>query len=157
MRKKESEIADKIIKGKGVEFFGLKESKFEQNKEDTKQKIKLIINKINPIRIFLHSVNDPHPDHKNVNRIVLETIDEMDYKGDVYSFNVWNVLSFKNTNNVKLVVNISNTFKVKSKALKCFKSQGLSLLLLIPFIYTKNFIDGFKNNMKFAEIFQKVR
>lgn len=157
MRKKESEAADKIIKGKGVRFFDLKESKFKENKEETKQRIKSTINSINPVRIFLHSVNDPHPDHNDVNKIVLETIDEMSYKGDVYSFDVWNILSFKNTNNPKLVVNISDTFKIKSKALKCFKSQGLSLLLLLPFIYTKNFVEGFKNNMRFAEVFQKVR
>ena len=157
MRKKESEAADKIIKGRGVKFFDLKETKFDQDKEETKQKVKAIINNIDPVRIFLHSANDPHPDHNNVNKIVLEAIDSMNYKGDVYSFDVWNILSFKDTNNPRLVVNISDTLKMKSKALKCFKSQGLSLLLLLPFIYTKNFIDGFKNNMRFAEVFQKVR
>lgn len=159
MRVKESQNADKIVGGKSVIFLGLTEGKFTQEtkKRDTRKKITKMIEKIKPKKIFTHSLEDPHPDHKAVHKFVTETMDKMKYSCDVYSFDIWNPIRIRKRSEPKLVVDITDTFKRKIKALKCFKSQKISLVSLLPSVYIKAITNGFNNNVKFAEVFIKER
>lgn len=160
MRVKEAKKADKFIGGKGVFFLGLKEGKIyeEFNKRKMYKKLKDIILKYNPEKIFTHSSEDFHPDHKVVSKIVTETCDKMKYAGDVYSFDVWNIFNFKRNENPRLIVDISETFKTKIKALSYFKSQNIQMKIPLTWlIYLKAFLNGIKNNVKYAEVFYKIR
>lgn len=156
LRVKEAEKADKIIGGKGVEFFDLEEGKFNKEKEKTIKKIKKIILKETPEKIFTHSINDPHPDHRAVQKQVLQSYDELKVKSEVYSFRIWNLVNIKR-NFPKFIVDITRTFKTKKKALSCFKSQKISLLGLLWNFYLLSFINGILNKGVMAEVFYRVR
>ncbi len=156
LRIKEAEKADKIIGGYGVEFFNLEEGKFNRKKEKTIKTIKTIILKETPEKIFTHSINDPHPDHRAVQKQVLNAYDELKVKSEVYSFRIWNLVNIKR-NFPKFVVDISKTFEIKKKALSCFKSQKISLLGLLWNVYLLSFLNGITNKGIMAEVFYRVR
>ncbi|MDO8740104.1 MAG: PIG-L family deacetylase [Candidatus Woesearchaeota archaeon] len=155
----EAKKADEVIGGKGVVFIGLKEGKFRLQAEEKnmKENIKKIIKKIKPSKIFTHTSDDPHKDHRETYQLVMEIADELSYKGDVYSFAIWNPLKIGKRNLPKLVVDISDTFKTKINALNCFESQKLSLLFLLWSVYLKAIVNGLKNKCRFAEVFWKER
>ncbi|NQV08776.1 PIG-L family deacetylase [Candidatus Woesearchaeota archaeon] len=159
IRVKEAKNADKIIKGNGVTFLGLTEGKFREQtkKKNLKKKVREIIEKIKPTKIFTHSKEDPHKDHYAVHDFILDTLNKMKYKCDVYSFDIWNPSRIKRRDHPKLVVDISETFRTKIKALKCFKGEKFALFWLFPTIYIKAISSGFQNHFRYAETFIKER
>jgi len=159
IRVKEAQNADKVIGGSGVVFFGLTEGKFLEEVEDKKIKdrIKELIKEKNPTKIFTHSVDDAHNDHRAVYKVVMELTDEINYKGDLLSFDIWHIVDFKKREKPKLYVDITDTFKTKLKALKCFESQKLVMLFPYINVYIKAFINGLKNDCKYAEKFYKIK
>ncbi len=158
MRVKESLRADKIMNGKRIFYLGLKEGKFNKEIEDKKIKDKImrIIKIVKPEKIFTHSRDDPHPDHRAVNSVIKELTKKIQYKGEVYAFDVWNPISIKNRNMPKLVVDISSTFHIKVKAFKEHKSQKLTMLFMMPLIYAKAMLNGLKYGFRYAEVFYKI-
>lgn len=159
IRVKESQKADEEIKGCGVSFFGLTETKFfEETKEKGfHDKIRQIILEKNPTKIFTHNADDPHADHRAVNQIVLDAIEEVKSSADVYAFDVWSPLSLAYRKNPKLVVDISKTFRIKIKALGHFESQKLAMVLLLWSVYAKAIKNGLLNGYRYAEVFYKIR
>lgn len=153
MREKESIQAARIL-GDEIHYLGLKEGKFIET--FNKDEIKKIIKKINPTKVFTHSPDDMHPDHRAVYKIIKKTLKGMNYKGDMYAFDVWNLFSFKTRDYPKLFMDISDTFKDKLKALEKHKSQILAIILLKWNIYLKAFVNGINNNCKYAELFHKI-
>ncbi|MBI2129503.1 PIG-L family deacetylase [Candidatus Woesearchaeota archaeon] len=158
-RVEEAKKADDVIGGKGVVFLGLEEGKFklEAEEKNAKENIKKMIKKLRPSKIFTHMSDDPLPDHRAAHQLVLEAVDELQYKGHVYSFAIWNILKIGRRNLPKLVVDISDTFETKINALNCFESQKLSLLFLLWSVYLKAIVNGLKNKCRFAEVFWKER
>lgn len=158
MRVSESEYADKIIKGKGITFFDLREGKFNEEAEGKEivKKLSRMIKKENPIKIFTHSMDDPLKDHRDTLHLVFEALDTVPNSVPVYTFNVWNAFNFRQ-DHPKFVVDISDTFKIKIKALKCFRSQRHTMMILLWSVYTKAFFHGLRNDVKWAEVFYRVR
>ncbi len=158
-RKKESEEAAKIIGAKKTIFFGLTEGKFVKEFEEKNilGKIEELLKKYKPSKIFTHSADDPLPDHKAMNTITLNACNDLNYNGHVYSFDVWNPVKFEERDVPKMYVDITNTFEIKLKALKAFKSQWLTKLWLMWSVYARALKNGLKNNCKFAEVFYKIR
>ena len=158
-RVKEAIDVDKYLGGHGVTFLGLEETKFSEQfiKKGMYLKLRRLILKYNPSIIFTHSVDDPMPDHRALNKLLLETIDKMRYKCDVYMFDVWNLFNFKKRHNIKIVVDVSDTFKMKIKALKMFTSQQRSLVLLMWSVYLRAWYSGRDIKVKHAETFYKIR
>ena len=154
----EARKADKIIGGSGVRFFDLKEGKFadEAEKKNIKSKIQRMILSRKPVKVFTHCPEDPHPDHRAVYHIVMQALDEIKHDCDVFSFDIWNPINIKKRNNPRLVVDITGTFDQKIASLKCFESQKLSLISLLPSVYTKAFFNGLNNGYRFAEVFYKI-
>jgi N-acetylglucosamine malate deacetylase 1 len=152
MRVKEAQKADKVVGGSGVIFLGLTENKFptETDEKDIFHRIIELIKDLKPAKIFTHNTDDPHPDHRAV------ALFDMDYKRDVYSFQIWSPIKFTERNSPKLVVDISKYFRIKLNALDCFKSQKLSVYTLFPSMYVNLLINGINNNVKYAEVFYKV-
>ena len=124
-RVEESREADKLIGGAGVAFFGLKEGKFLEDPKETKKKIKKIIKLKKPLRIFIHHHDDPHPDHRAVNKSVMEALEELKYKCEIFSFDIWNPFTIRKTHLPRLYEDIDDTFKLKVEAIKLFKSQRI--------------------------------
>ncbi|MFH1440064.1 MAG: PIG-L deacetylase family protein [Candidatus Woesearchaeota archaeon] len=157
-RVSESHATDRILDGKEIYHFGLKEGSFLKEIEERgfKEKIKNIIMEKNPSKIFTHSQDDPHPDHRAVNKIIREIIDKTNQTAELYSFDVWNPLTARGRDRPMLVVDISDTFHLKIKALKAHKSQKLTLLTMIPATYARAIINGLNNHCRYAEIFYKI-
>jgi hypothetical protein len=97
------------------------------------------------------------PDHRTLNKLLLETIDRMRYKCDVYMFDVWTIFNFKKRHYVKIVVDISETFRMKIKALRMFESQKRSLFILMWSVYLRAWHSGRDIKVKHAETFYKIR
>ena len=159
MRVKEAKVADRFIGGKGVKFLGLNEGKFEREAKEKGiyKKLEQIISDKRPSKIFTHSVDDIHSDHRAVYKIVTETYDSIRYKCEVYSFDVWNPINFRKRDQPRLYVDITDTFKTKLNALKCFESQKIAMISLLWSVYLRAIINGMHNNCRYAERFYKVR
>lgn len=158
-RVKEARTVDKFIGGNGVVFLGIEEYKFEEQFKSKKMyaKLKKLILTNKPSRIFTHSHDDPHPDHRVLHKVLLETLDKMRYKCDVYTFDIWNLFNIKKRHHPKIVIDISSTFSIKIKALKMFESQKVALTTLLWSVYLKAWLSGLLNKMKYAEVFYKIR
>jgi LmbE family N-acetylglucosaminyl deacetylase len=156
-RTHEAEKADKIVGGSGVHFFGLKEGSFtkEAEEKDVVKQLKAYIKKEKPTLIFTHIKEDPHRDHKDTLEIVKRSVIESKHKPGVYSFGIWNPLQI-HRRAPHLVVDISDTFKTKMKALDVFKSQHLVILLLMPGIISRAKFQGFMKGYRYAETFRRV-
>ena len=168
MRIQESVRADKLIGGKGVSFLGLKELHFEEElkKGDLESKFHNTIKKINPIKIFTHSMDDAHPDHRATLRIAYYAYEKLRLNCALYTFEVWHLFNIKKRNKPKLIVDTTDTFSIKVNALKAFKSQiklssFYNYLVLNNFfffiIHIKDYINGLKYNFRTAEVFYKLR
>ncbi|MFT4283169.1 MAG: PIG-L deacetylase family protein [Candidatus Woesearchaeota archaeon] len=169
MREKESSDADKVLGGKGVYFFGLKDTKMakEVSTKNIPSKIKNIMLEKKPCKIFTHSIDDMLPDHRTVRKEVLRAYDELNKKKgfecDVYSFDVWNLFNIKKRRSPSLVVDITDTFHLKIKALHLFRSQinifthTVLVNILYLGVYVRAILYGFRHGFRFAEVFHKMR
>ena len=159
MRVKESFDAAKILGEERMTYLGLKEGRFldDFKRKRLARKLRNIINEKQPTKIFTHSVDDPHPDHQAVYGIVTQLVDKMRFKGDVYCFDVWNPITITTRSLPRLVVDISDTFGLKMKAMRAHKSQILARLSLFWNLYAKAFLNGMRYDVRYAEVFYKIR
>ncbi|MFA6072889.1 MAG: PIG-L deacetylase family protein [Candidatus Woesearchaeota archaeon] len=165
----ESKEADAIIGGKGVMFLALKDGHMKEDFTNKKMmdRFKRLLASYKPCKIFTHSIDDLFPDHRFVREIVLEACDSLSRKNiidpEIYSFDIWNLWSLRKRTEPKLVVDISDTFKYKIRALHTFKSQinffshTILVNVLYLLVYVKAFINGKKYGFKTAEVFYKIR
>jgi len=173
LRVNESKEAGKILGTKHVLFLGISEGNFlkECNDKKTYELIMKIIKKFEPKAIFTHSNDDANIDHREVNRSIMNVAEEMNYKGDIYSFEIKLpiILSpnfpflhfelpirFKNRYLPRLYVDITHTFQKKMNALSCFGSQKIPIMQLIPIIYARAIFSGWKIKRRYAEKFYKI-
>lgn len=157
-RAKEAKISDKILGGKGVTFFDLKEGRFSQDIKTLKTEKELIkiIQKEKPIKIFTHGANDAHPDHLAVYNLIKEMINKKEITCEVYSFDVWSIVRLRKRAVPRLVVDITSTFNKKLKSIEAHKSQTMTMLSLGWTVYFKAIMNGWNNNCKYAEVFDKI-
>lgn len=158
IRKKEALKSDKIMGGSGIEILGITEGTFNES-FDMKMEKRLMgmIRSEKPEKIFTHSKDDPHPDHRAVNAIVRRVLKKMNYSGDLYIFNVWNPISIRQRNKPKLVIDITDTFATKVKAFDAHKSQKLARWSLMWNVYLDAILKGLEYGHKYAEVFLKVK
>ena len=161
-RVKESQKANKIIGGSDIIFFGLTDGKVGQeiDEKDIVRKLIHLIKEHKPKKIFTHNFDDPHPDHRAVRKTVVDVLYEMDYKCDSYAFQIYTPVKLRRRNVPKLVVDISDTFKIKLQAMKAFRSQvNLYAFINWPALFStfmRDFLNGINNNVRFAEVFYKI-
>ena len=162
-RVKEAQVADKIIGGSGVIFFGLKEGKFKQSgeKKDFVNKLVEHFHKLHPERILMHSSDDTHPDHRASFHLVKEAYDKSKLTCPVYTFDVWAPFSLHKRSAPRLVVDVSKTYRKKLDAIKSFKSQLGVLQFLNWYVFARmlitNAFNGLKYGHRFVEVFYKLR
>jgi LmbE family N-acetylglucosaminyl deacetylase len=136
-------------------YFGLKD--YGLSKEITpitKERARDMILKYSPKKIFLPCETDPHKDHRAVYRAITGVVKEMDYQGDLYSYEVWNLIREKKPAHY---VNITPYFSEKIRMMKSFKSQSHFMYPLIPAIYIRARLNGRKIGVKYAEKVYKLR
>jgi LmbE family N-acetylglucosaminyl deacetylase len=158
MRKAEAAQARKILGYKNEIFLRVDEGEFlEKSAKVARDRLKSIIRRKKPDQIFTHSSHDPHEDHRAINRIVRRIVDQLGCTCDVYTFDVWNVINLRRRDYPLLYVDISDTFRKKIQALRCFKSQWSSIVPLIGFVYARAIINGLNHDVRFAEKFYKIK
>lgn len=158
-RVKEAKRADKIINGKEVFFLGLNEGRFAKEIVERRidERLKRMIKQKRPVKIFTHSADDPHPDHKAVYKIVTAIVDDLDYKCDVLAYDVWTVFNIRRSRFPVIYIDVTGTFNKKLKALKCFESQKSTMMALLWSVYFRALINGIYIGARYAERFFKVR
>ncbi len=158
-RVKESKNADAMLGCKDSIFLGIDEGKFIEQCEERqlKEKLKEMFEKEKPSKIFTHSPDDPHPDHRAVYKTVLEIVGMANVEPDIYMFDIWNPINFRKRNNPRLYVDVSETFRIKLNALSMFKSQWPSLIILWPQVLISAFLNGMGCECRYAEKFYKIR
>ena len=161
-RLKETEKVHKMLGISETICLGIQElkRKGEAEKKDVVERVKTLIKEHKPGKIFCHSRFDTHQDHRFVNAVVLKAVKELDYKGDVYTFDIWNpanIFDIIKKQRPKLCVDISKTFETKLKAIEAYKSQKLYTYQLLPAVHFNARKAATKINAKFAECFEKIR
>ncbi len=157
IRAKETHEASDLL-GCKSRFFDLRDQKIYEDyqKHKIEEQLLEIINKSKPTKIFTHSNEDPHPDHKAVHKITLEIYEKLKFKPEVYIYSVWNPFSFK-TNYPSLYIDITKYFKIKLKALKLFRSQLFNAIYpLITLVFKRAIVNGLKIRKRFAEQFYRI-
>lgn len=156
MRSEETFEAGRILKCKTI-FFNLREGKFlEDYKERMEKDLLKLLTREKPTKIFTHSNEDPHPDHRAVNKITLEAIKKIEQKSEIYTYSVWNPVSFK-TEYPSLYVDVSKNFSKKLKALKTFRSQKIHVAYPFLLLLYKAIKDGIKIRKRFGEHFFRIK
>src|SRR3989344_4672361 len=141
-----------------VNFFSLKEGKFLEEYQEQKvdQTLLKLIEKEKPSKIFTHSNEDPHPDHRAVHKITLEVCDKSKHKPEIYIYSIWNPVSFR-TNYPSLYVDVSKSFSKKINALKTFRSQKIHVAYPVIILFWRALKDGFHIRKMFGEHFFRIR
>ncbi len=141
-------------------LYDMKEGKFyeEYQKKKYEKEFLELLKREKPSKIFTHSNEDPHPDHKAVHKITLELYEQLKEKPEFYIYSIWNPVSFK-TQHPMLYVDITGSYKEKVKSLHAFPSQRYNaiypLFILILFRAVR---DGFKiKGAKFGESFYRIK
>lgn len=158
LRYEESQEATKILGIKETIFFDMEEGKFDEEfvKKDIGNKIDTLVKKHKPTKILTHSFDDPHPDHHKLSKLLLKYYEDREDL-DIYAFHVWNLANLEKRDAPRLLVDITHTFKKKLQALKIFKSQWISVVLLIWSIYARAIINGRQARCRYAEVFYKIK
>ena len=159
VRAKETLIAGELM-GCKTYFLNLGDQKIERDYEKTGAEKKLLdlLEKEKPTKIFTHSIEDPHPDHKKVHNITLDLYEKVDInpKPEVYVYSVWNPVSFK-TKWPALYVDVSKNFGKKLSALKMFRSQKIHVAYPFFLLLFRAIKNGFKVKGWFGEKFFRIK
>ncbi|MEM4268181.1 MAG: PIG-L deacetylase family protein [Candidatus Woesearchaeota archaeon] len=159
MRVKEAKQAERLLGVKKTFYMGFSEGRFKQDidSEQGEEKLKRILCIIRPCKIFTHSPNDPHPDHRAVFQTVMQLVDTLGLDVSVYTFDVWNLFNFFKPEGVRLVVDVSQTFSLKIRSFKLHKSQIVTMVTMLPAVYIKAILNGLRYGYKYVEVFDKAR
>jgi len=159
VRSKESTAAGKIVGCKETILLGLKDGslKSEIQKKKVVTQLRRIIKEKKPEKIFTHSMDDPHPDHKAVYNSVREATKSKRSNVDIYSFDIWNPFNIRRRSAPKLIVDITETFPKKIRAIKRFKSQKVAMFTMLPAVYLRAYLNGLNNHVRYAEVFLKIK
>lgn len=154
-RVKEAKEIGKFIGCKETIFLGLRDMNLIKDIErfNIKKKVKSLIKKYKPKKVFTHSIFDPHQDHRVVGRLIIDILKDSKNIG-LYAFEVWNVV---HETHPKVYIDISDTFKKKVESIKRFKSQRIYTYSLFVPVYLRAKIIGLMNGYKFGERFYKIR
>lgn len=137
-------------------FLGLTEGsiKDEAEKLGVNEKLAKIIRKYRPKKVFTHTAGDPHRDHKAVNRIVTEVLEKIKYKGELLTFEVWNITD---ENLPKIYVDVTPYFRKKIELTRTYESQKHFIYPLLLPIILRAWMYGRKNRCRYAERFYKIK
>lgn len=156
-RADEAQQASQIL-GCDLKIFEMHEGKFmDEYQGQIKKDLLKIINRLKPTKVFTHSNEDPHPDHRACYQITLDLVKDCKINPEIFLFSVWNPLSFKKSHLPKMYVDIKHTFNKKLEALKCFHSQRVAIYSLLASIFVRAIKNGLHTHTHYAEKFYKLK
>lgn len=157
IRLKEALEASRLL-GCQTIFFDLEEMKFYEDykKKEVEKELLKIINRNKPTKIFTHSNEDPHPDHRAIHKITQELLKKVTFRPELYVYSIWNPVSIR-TSWPALYIKISKTFSLKLKALKMFRSQKFHVAYPFFLLLFRAIKNGLKVRTLFAEKFYRIK
>jgi len=160
MRSKEAIDACNVLGLSRLVFYDLKELNFREEYENKhiEDELMQLLETEKPSKIFTHSPEDPHPDHKSVHQITLDLWQKLpkSSRPEVYTYSIWNTVSFQN-NNPLLYVNTTKFFGKKLKALRTFRSQKFHIIYPVILLFFRSFLEGLKVHAFSGEKFFRIK
>lgn len=162
-RKAESFEASKLLGIWQTIFFDLPEDKiyeyFEQSPK-FQDRILELFERHTPQMIFTHGPEDTHPSHRQVFRLVTDSVlqlrEKHDYDPEVYLYDVWTLVNYKRVLRSYVYFDISKTFERKIEALKTFRTQKVAIVTLWSTVYLRAFFAGMSSRYRLAERFSRI-
>jgi LmbE family N-acetylglucosaminyl deacetylase len=113
VRRRELEVSSQILGIKNVYFLGFPDGQLALNKEGIEEKLKEIIDKINPDIIFAPCPFEHHADHRAVSEAAISFL----IKGCAFKVAFYSVYG---TIRLNTLVDISNVMSIKERAVKSY-------------------------------------
>ncbi len=155
--------AGKIIGVSEIVFYNLHELKFAEEylAKNIEKDLLALLEKEKPTKLFTHSPEDLHPDHRAVHQITIDLWEKLTHSSkknipEVYIYSVWNPVSFQ-TKYPALYVPITATFSAKLQALSSFRSQKLHIAYPFLLLLFRALKEGIKIKTRFGEKFFRVK
>jgi LmbE family N-acetylglucosaminyl deacetylase len=149
LRKKEIEQSSKLI-GAQLSIFNFPDTNIPQN-HSVIEKIEEVVRKTMPDRVYIHSINDIHQDHRNVAYTSLVATRSVP---EIFSFESPSLyLNFK----PDYYVDITNFIEQKTKILDLFITQNGKDFMKINAIQGLAQFRGLSSSVKYAEAFEIIR
>lgn len=158
-RKEEALAAHKILNVQETVFLMLEDTNLKEEVADekiSKMLLDLIKNE-KPSKIFMPALDDLLPDHRAVSHLMLQLHSDESMACPIYTYGVWNHLSFLKRAQPRLVVDISAHQRQKLEAIRAYKSQWVAMYHLVPFVLLKSFFSGLRYGYRWVEVFVQVR
>lgn len=118
-RMKESEKAASILGSKRNHFLQFPLRSLDGNK-DFQENLIALFEKTKPEIVFLPFWFDNHPDHRAVSKALIKIKKKIDPNIMIYAYSVWAPL------NPNCIIDISDVWDDKKKAIECYKTQTKS-------------------------------
>lgn len=150
-REKELLEVVEYLKIKKFKIFDFPDTLLYTRFDELKDLLEGLISEFKPHRIYTHSTNDSHQDHRTVAEVVKIAGRRVP---QILSF--WAPSLYNNFHPVYFV-DISDVIEEKTKVLEKFRSQNRRDFLKREAILSINRYFGFMNNTKFAEGFEIIR
>ena len=156
-RSKESIRAGKILGVKKMYFLGLPDNTLsdEIKNKDLSKKILKIIKERKPNIILTHSLDDYHPAHRNIAKLIKKIVTDNKLNSRIYTFAVGIPIRAVQKNKPKLIIDTTKYQSQKKMALKQFKSQHWNFNYFGNLSKLKDYIYGVFHNKKTVEVFYK--
>ena len=154
VRRNEMFQAAKILHST-VTPYDLNESNFLNENDSLVQESIEWIEKHKPKRVFTHSSEDPHPDHRAVHETTMEIVSKLSYQIEVYTYSIWNPTEF-NQQYPALYIDIKQTYQRKVKSMKAFPSQKVAIYTLAILIMYRAVSAGLRSRYWLAEKFYRI-
>ncbi len=132
-------------------IFSFPDTRFHERFLEIKDVVERLINEFEPDRIYTHSLNDAHQDHKTTAEAVKIAGRKVP---QILSF--WAPLTY-NDFHPTYFIDISTVIQEKLKILRIFGSQNRKDFLKRETILGVNKYYGFMNNVEYAEGFEIIR
>jgi LmbE family N-acetylglucosaminyl deacetylase len=151
LRQKEALKAFKVLGVTDYEFLGFPDREIFSNMGAVAKAMKKIVGDFSPDALYSPSMLEIHPDHRAVAELSLSICKENSHVG-CFFFEITVPLR------PSLFVDITNVFKFKKKAVKCYKSQ----LRITDYLRLAEALNTYRSftlgkGVKFAESFWQVR
>lgn len=120
-RKKEAKKVQKLLGIEKLYFMNLPDGEVEST-VDAQEVLKGIIQDVNPNVIYCPIFIDCHPDHISTGRILSDVLKEVSYKGNIRLYEINCPIP---PDIINYVIDITDVFQKKEKALGVFQSQAI--------------------------------
>lgn len=134
-------------------FYGLNEFKLNEELPKIKTKVNRLIGNYKPFRVYIPSIIDTHPDHRAVNKFILDLL--KDKKIEILSYDIWG--GFDQQHPV-IYEDITKYFKDKIEMIKMHTgTEWFSVYLQLLPVYVRAKRYGSKAKCKYAERFYRLQ